>query len=62
LELANALKKQMWAVAQLDKRRSKEEFGSRMQCNSYMSLKADINHENNVAKSTPTPGFSADKE
>jgi hypothetical protein len=62
LELANALKKQMWAEAQLDKRRSKEEFGSRMQCNSYMSLKADINHENNASESTPTPGFNADKE
>ncbi|KAK3165036.1 hypothetical protein QOZ80_1AG0028110 [Eleusine coracana subsp. coracana] len=62
LESANALKKQMWAEAQLDKRRSKEEFASRMQCNSYMSSKADINHENNAAESTTTPGCSADKE
>ncbi|XP_062217174.1 homeobox-DDT domain protein RLT2-like isoform X4 [Phragmites australis] len=62
LELANALKKQMWAEAQLDKRRSKEEFASKMQCNSYMSLKADINQENNATESTPTPAFHADKE
>ncbi|XP_062206469.1 homeobox-DDT domain protein RLT2-like isoform X2 [Phragmites australis] len=62
LELANALKKQMWAEAQLDKRRSKEEFASRIQCNSYMSFKADINQENNATESTTTPGFNADKE
>uniref|UniRef100_A0A0A9CG49 Uncharacterized protein n=1 Tax=Arundo donax TaxID=35708 RepID=A0A0A9CG49_ARUDO len=57
LELANALKKQIWAEAQLDKRRSKEEFASRMQCN----LKA-VNQENNATESTPTAGFNADKE
>lgn len=62
MESANALKKQMWAEAQLDKRRSKEEFASRMQCNSYMSLKADINNENNAAESTRTPGINAGKE
>ncbi|KAF8675750.1 hypothetical protein HU200_047234 [Digitaria exilis] len=62
LELANALKKQMWAEAQLDKRRSKEEFASRLQYNSYMGLKADIYQENNATESIPTPARNAYKE
>ncbi|KAG8055907.1 hypothetical protein GUJ93_ZPchr0001g29646 [Zizania palustris] len=60
LEAANALKKQMWAEAQLDKRRSKEEFVGRMQYNSNMSLKADVNQEN-ATESTPTPFCNVDK-
>ncbi|CAM0882055.1 unnamed protein product [Alopecurus aequalis] len=55
LEAANAIKKQMWAEAQLDKRRSKEEFASRMQYNSYTSLKADVMLEHNAIETTPTP-------
>ncbi|CAO2183310.1 unnamed protein product [Urochloa humidicola] len=62
LELANALKKQMWAEAQLDKRRSKEEFASRMQYNSYMGFRADIYQENNATESTSTPAGNAYKE
>nr|XP_034595610.1 homeobox-DDT domain protein RLT2-like isoform X2 [Setaria viridis] len=62
LELANALKKQMWAEVQLDKRRSKEEFASRMQYNSYMGLKADMYQENNATESTSTPACNAYKE
>ncbi|KAL6615773.1 hypothetical protein ACP70R_038043 [Stipagrostis hirtigluma subsp. patula] len=58
LELANALKKQMWAEAQLDKRRSKEEFTSRMQYNSYS--KADVNQENNATEINTTPTCNAD--
>lgn len=55
LEGANAIKKQMWADAQLDKRRSKEEFASRSQYNSYTSLKADAIPEHNATETTPTP-------
>ncbi|KAJ1284714.1 hypothetical protein BS78_03G226300 [Paspalum vaginatum] len=62
LELANALKKQMWAEAQLDKRRSKEEFSSRTQFNSYMGLKADIYQENNATEITSTPASNSYKE
>jgi hypothetical protein len=45
----------MWADAQLDKRRSKEEFASKVQYNSYTSLKADIAPEHNATETTPTP-------
>ncbi|XP_010245587.1 PREDICTED: homeobox-DDT domain protein RLT2-like isoform X2 [Nelumbo nucifera] len=40
LEAANALKKQMWAEAQLDKRRMKEEYVTKLQ---YSSYKAENN-------------------
>uniref|UniRef100_A0A0E0C5V6 Homeobox domain-containing protein n=1 Tax=Oryza meridionalis TaxID=40149 RepID=A0A0E0C5V6_9ORYZ len=60
LESANALKKQMLAEAQLDKRRSKEEFAGRVQYNSNMNLKADANQEN-ATESTPTPFHNVDK-
>ena len=55
LEAANAIKKQMWAEAQIDKRRSKEEFGSKMQYNSYTSLKVDVIPEHNATETTPSP-------
>ncbi|KAM0864539.1 hypothetical protein ACQ4PT_043854 [Festuca glaucescens] len=54
LEAANAIKKQMWADAQLDKRRSKEDFAGKMQYNSYTTLKADV-PEHNATETTPTP-------
>ncbi|KAL6848942.1 hypothetical protein ACP4OV_021525 [Aristida adscensionis] len=54
LEAASALKKQMWAEAQLDKRRLREEFSSKMQYESCMGLKADADQENNAAETTPT--------
>ncbi|XWS68694.1 hypothetical protein CRYUN_Cryun04dG0113200 [Craigia yunnanensis] len=41
LEAANALKKQMWAEAQLDKRQMKEEFVSRTSFSSYMGNKME---------------------
>ncbi|XP_040376666.1 homeobox-DDT domain protein RLT2-like [Oryza brachyantha] len=61
LESANALKKQMWAEAQHDKRRTKEEFASRVQYNSNMNLKADVNQENGT-ESTTTPCRNVDKD
>ncbi|AQK97182.1 Homeobox-DDT domain protein RLT1 [Zea mays] len=62
LELANALKKQMWAEVQLDKRRFKEEFASRVQYNSGMSFKPDIYQENNMTEITSTRACDAYKE
>ncbi|XVF02052.1 hypothetical protein REPUB_Repub04eG0143000 [Reevesia pubescens] len=41
LEAANALRKQMWAEAQLDKRRMKEEFILRTNFSSYMGNKME---------------------
>ncbi|XVE66156.1 hypothetical protein DITRI_Ditri08aG0057700 [Diplodiscus trichospermus] len=41
LEAANALKKQLWAEAQLDKRRMKEEFVFRTNFSSYMGNKME---------------------
>ena len=41
LDAANALKKQMWAEAQLDKRRMKEEFVLRTSFSSYMGNKME---------------------
>ncbi|BAF18235.2 Os05g0562400 [Oryza sativa Japonica Group] len=55
LEAASALKKQMWAEAQLDKRRSREEFSSKMQYDSGMGLKTDVDQQNTLAESNLTP-------
>ncbi|KAK9286031.1 hypothetical protein L1049_025234 [Liquidambar formosana] len=41
LEAANALKKQMWAEAQLDKRRMKEEYVMKMQISSFTGSKIE---------------------
>ncbi|KAJ8484020.1 hypothetical protein OPV22_016505 [Ensete ventricosum] len=41
LEAASALKKQMWAEAQLDKRRSKEEYPGRLQGTAFIINKAE---------------------
>lgn len=43
LEAANALKKQMWAEVQLDKRRMKEDFVVKTQYSSHFSYKAEPN-------------------
>ncbi|KAF5930936.1 hypothetical protein HYC85_031809 [Camellia sinensis] len=43
LEAANALKKQMWAEVQLDKRQMKEEYVMKMQYPSYISDNAEPN-------------------
>lgn len=55
LEAANALKKQMWAESQLDRRRSREEFAGRAQHDPCTDLKADADQRNNVGECTPTP-------
>ena len=56
LEAANALKKQMWAEAQLDKRRLKEEFVMRTQYSSSIGNKM----EPNLTVSATDPMVSVD--
>lgn len=46
----------MWAEAQLDKRRLREEFANKMQYDSCVGLKADADQENNVAASLDNDG------
>ncbi|KAL6610783.1 hypothetical protein ACP70R_040752 [Stipagrostis hirtigluma subsp. patula] len=55
LEAASSLKKQMWAEAQLDKRRLREEFAGKMQYDSCVGLKPDADQENSAAETTLTP-------
>jgi hypothetical protein len=55
LEAASALKKQMWAEAQLDKRRLREEFTIKMQYDSSGIIKADAEQENNITETSLTP-------
>ncbi|XP_027170848.1 homeobox-DDT domain protein RLT2 isoform X1 [Coffea eugenioides] len=43
LEAANALKKQMWAEAQLDKRRVKEEYALKVQSSSFAGSRSEQN-------------------
>ena len=45
----------MWAEAQLDKRRTREDFTSKTQYDSCVGLKVDTDRENNAAESTLTP-------
>ncbi|XP_030929199.1 homeobox-DDT domain protein RLT2-like isoform X3 [Quercus lobata] len=56
LEAANALKKQMWAEAQLDKRRMKEEFVLRTNYSSFAGNKAEPNLlTNSLAEDRQSP-------
>lgn len=45
----------MWAEAQLDKRRIREDFTSKIQYDSCVGLKVDTDRENNAAESTLMP-------
>jgi hypothetical protein len=55
LEAASALKKQMWAEAQLDKRRLREEFTNKVQYDYSGVIKADAEQENNTTECSLTP-------
>ncbi|GFS34792.1 homeobox-1 [Actinidia rufa] len=55
LEAANALKKQMWAEVQLDKRRMKEDFVMKMQYSSFMSDKSEPNIQFSSAEGRQSP-------
>ncbi|KAJ6850982.1 homeobox-DDT domain protein RLT2 isoform X2 [Iris pallida] len=54
LEAASALKKQMWADAQLDKRRFKEDFISKLQC-SFVGPKTEVSQTNVAIEGSQTP-------
>ncbi|KAK1566908.1 hypothetical protein Q3G72_005921 [Acer saccharum] len=60
LEAANALKKQMWAEAQLDKRRVKEEYVNKMNYPSYMGNKAEPNLTISSAEGRRSPLVNVD--
>ncbi|KAF8409189.1 hypothetical protein HHK36_005263 [Tetracentron sinense] len=62
LEAANALKKQMWAEAQLDKRRMKEEYVTKWQCSSFMGTKAEPNLTSVAAEGSQSPLLTVDNE
>ncbi|KAJ4729740.1 Homeobox domain-containing protein/DDT domain-containing protein [Melia azedarach] len=62
LEAANALKKQMWAEAQLDKRRMKEEYVFKMHYSSYMGNKVEPNLTISSAESRRSPFVTVDEK
>jgi hypothetical protein len=45
----------MWAEAQLDKRRSRDDFTSKVQYDSCVGIKVDTDQKNNAAESTLVP-------
>ncbi|WOL14533.1 hypothetical protein Cni_G23313 [Canna indica] len=61
LESATALKKQMWAEAQLDRRRSKEEYSSKTQGTAYGGYKAEAGQSNGAREESQTPLDNIDK-
>ncbi|KAK3043361.1 hypothetical protein RJ639_002663, partial [Escallonia herrerae] len=62
LEAANALKKQMWAEAQVDKRRMKEEFVMKMQYSSFIGNKAEQNLSISALEGRQSPFFHMDEK
>ncbi|WOL11018.1 hypothetical protein Cni_G19779 [Canna indica] len=61
LEAASALKKQMWAEAQLDKRRFREEYPSRLQGTAFSGYKLETTQINGVREGSQTPLENVDK-
>ena len=62
LDAANALKKQMWAEMQVDKRRMKEEYAMRMYHSPFMVNKSEPNPINSSAAGRLSPFADADEE
>ncbi|XWS19639.1 hypothetical protein CRYUN_Cryun31cG0032900 [Craigia yunnanensis] len=62
LEAANALKKQMWAEAQLDKSRLKEEAIFKMDFPSVMGIKAEAQLPNSAVEGSQSPCPAADNK
>ncbi|MBA0778871.1 hypothetical protein Gotri_006686, partial [Gossypium trilobum] len=62
LEAANALKKQMWAEAQLDKSRLKEECIIKMDFPSVMGIKTDAQLPNSAVEGSRSPFPVADNK
>ncbi|XP_010260331.1 PREDICTED: homeobox-DDT domain protein RLT2 isoform X2 [Nelumbo nucifera] len=61
LEAANALKKQMWAEAQLDKRRMKEEYIMKVS-SSYMGVKTENNLISSATEAEQSPLVDVDNK
>ncbi|XWS12600.1 hypothetical protein CRYUN_Cryun37aG0104100 [Craigia yunnanensis] len=62
LEAANALKKQMWAEAQLDKSRLKEEPIIKMDFPAVMGVKAEAQLPNSAIEGSQSPFLAADNK
>ncbi|KAL4387184.1 hypothetical protein GQ457_09G002680 [Hibiscus cannabinus] len=62
LEAANALKKQMWTEAQLDKSRLKEEIIIKMDFPSVMGTKAEAQLPNSALEASPSPFPTVDNK
>ncbi|KAM6548877.1 hypothetical protein CsatB_020553 [Cannabis sativa] len=60
LEAANALKKQMWAEMQLDKRRMKEDYVLRMPYTSFINNKFELNPVISSAEAKQSPFVNVD--
>ncbi|XP_062105928.1 homeobox-DDT domain protein RLT2 isoform X2 [Humulus lupulus] len=60
LEAANALKKQMWAEVQLDKRRIKEDYVLRMPYTSFIGNKFELNSAISSAEAKQSPLVNVD--
>ncbi|XP_050214645.1 homeobox-DDT domain protein RLT1 [Mercurialis annua] len=60
LEAANSLKKQMWAEAQLDKSRLKEDIMSKLDFSSLIGGKAEIQIAGSVMEGSQTPLYLTD--
>ncbi|KAL5715822.1 hypothetical protein ACHQM5_017591 [Ranunculus cassubicifolius] len=61
MEAANALKKQMWAEAQLDKRRMKEELVTKFQYTPYTGIKADPSIASSTVDGNQSPYVADNK-
>ncbi|KAJ9170905.1 hypothetical protein P3X46_018968 [Hevea brasiliensis] len=62
LEAANALKKQMWAEAQLDKRRMKEEYVMKMHYPSFTGSKVEPSLTTSTAEVRQSPLVTVDEK
>ncbi|XWS15781.1 hypothetical protein CRYUN_Cryun34aG0031200 [Craigia yunnanensis] len=62
LEAANALKKQMWAEAQLDRSRLKEETFFKIDFPSVMGIKAEVQLPNSAVEGSQSPPSATDNK
>lgn len=60
LEAANVLKKQMWAEAQVDKRRMKEDYVTKIQYSSFVGSRAEQNISIGAVDGRQSPLFAND--
>ncbi|XP_077212458.1 homeobox-DDT domain protein RLT2-like [Tasmannia lanceolata] len=62
LEAANALKKQMWAETQLDKRRMKEEYVTKLQHSAFTGIKTETNLPSAAVEGSQSPLLGLDNK